>query len=87
MELQLALDLMGTFVFALSDTLAGVKRELDLFGVLVLSFAAGNAGGIIRDVVIASEPRTGADLRRSGERTRPPAQGSGASRRGGLTAR
>jgi len=40
----------GTFVFALSGALVGVKRELDLFGVLVLSFAAGNSGGITRDV-------------------------------------
>ena len=35
-KLPLVLDLMGTFVFALSGALAGVKRELDLFGVLVL---------------------------------------------------
>jgi hypothetical protein len=32
----------GTFVFALSGAMAGVKRKLDLFGVLVLSFAAAN---------------------------------------------
>ena len=44
--LLLVLDLVGTFVFALSGAAAGVKRRLDLFGVLVLSFAAGNAGGI-----------------------------------------
>jgi uncharacterized membrane protein YeiH len=55
-KLPLALDLVGTFVFALSGALAGVKRELDLFGVLVLSFAGGNAGGITRDVVIGAVP-------------------------------
>jgi uncharacterized membrane protein YeiH len=54
--LQFALDLAGTFVFALSGGIAGVKRKLDLFGVLVLSFAAANAGGIIRDVVIGAIP-------------------------------
>jgi uncharacterized membrane protein YeiH len=54
--LPLVLDLMGTFVFALSGALAGVKRKLDLFGVLVLSFAAGNAGGITRDVLIGAVP-------------------------------
>ena len=42
-KLPLVLDLTGTFVFALSGGLAGVKRELDLFGVLVLSFAAANS--------------------------------------------
>jgi uncharacterized membrane protein YeiH len=54
--LPLVLDLMGTFVFALSGALAGVKRKLDLFGVLVLSFAAGNSGGIARDVLIGAVP-------------------------------
>jgi len=44
-DLPLVLDLTGTFVFALSGALAGARRELDLFGVLVLSFAAGNSGG------------------------------------------
>ena len=38
--LLLVLDLVGTFVFALSGAVAGVKHRLDLFGVLVLSFAA-----------------------------------------------
>lgn len=55
-RLPLVLDLTGTFVFALSGALAGVKRELDLFGVLVLSFVAGNAGGITRDVLIGAVP-------------------------------
>jgi uncharacterized membrane protein YeiH len=55
-KLPLVLDLTGTFVFALSGALAGVKRELDLFGVLVLSFAAGNSGGIARDVLIGAVP-------------------------------
>ena len=55
-KLPLVLDLTGTFVFALSGALAGVKRELDLFGVLVLSFAAGNSGGITRDLLIGVVP-------------------------------
>src|SRR6266566_9556659 len=52
----LVLDLVGTFVFALSGATAGVKHRLDLFGVLVMSFAAGNAGGIARDLVIGAVP-------------------------------
>ncbi len=51
-----AFDLAGTFVFALSGATAGVKHRLDLFGVLVLSFAAGNSGGIARDVMIGAVP-------------------------------
>ncbi|MBS1819231.1 MAG: trimeric intracellular cation channel family protein [Acidobacteria bacterium] len=53
---QLALDLAGTFVFALSGAMAGVRRKLDLFGVLVLSFAAANTGGVLRDVLIGAVP-------------------------------
>lgn len=54
--LLVAFDLGGTFVFALSGATAGVKHRLDLFGVLVLSFAAGNSGGIARDVMIGAMP-------------------------------
>jgi uncharacterized membrane protein YeiH len=50
------LDLAGTFVFALSGATAGVKHRLDLFGVLVLSFAAANTGGITRDLLIGAVP-------------------------------
>lgn len=52
----LVLDLAGAFVFALSGAWVGVKHRLDLFGVLVLSFAAANAGGITRDVLIGAVP-------------------------------
>ena len=52
----LVLDLIGTFVFALSGGMAAVKERLDLFGVLVLSFAAGSAGGIMRDLLVARTP-------------------------------
>lgn len=56
MSLLLVLDLVGTFVFAISGATAGVTRRLDMFGILVLSFVAGNAGGIARDVLIGSVP-------------------------------
>ncbi len=55
-SLPYALDLAGTFVFALSGAMAGVKHRLDVFGVLVLSFAAANAGGITRDLLIGAVP-------------------------------
>jgi uncharacterized membrane protein YeiH len=52
----LVLDLLGTFVFALSGGAAAVKERLDMFGVLVLSFAAASAGGITRDLLIGATP-------------------------------
>lgn len=50
------LDLAGTFVFAISGAVAAVNRRLDIFGILVLSFVAGNFGGIARDVLIGAVP-------------------------------
>ena len=52
-DLLLVLDLAGTFVFAISGAMLGVRRNLDIFGILVLSFAASSAGGIARDLLIA----------------------------------
>ena len=52
----LVFDLVGTFVFALSGAMAGVRQRLDLFGVLALSFAAASAGGIMRDLLIGAVP-------------------------------
>ena len=50
------LDFVGTFVFALSGAVAAVRRELDLFGVLVLSLVAAITGGILRDLLIGAVP-------------------------------
>ena len=58
-SLVLVLDLCGTFVFAVSGAMAAIKHKLDIFGVLVLSFAAANVGGIIRDLLIGAVPPPG----------------------------
>jgi len=50
------LDLGGTFVFAISGGVAAVHRRLDIFGIVVLSFVAGNFGGIGRDLLIGVVP-------------------------------
>lgn len=57
--LVLVLDLCGTFVFALSGAMVGIKHRLDVFGVLVLSYAAANVGGILRDLLIGAVPPPG----------------------------
>ncbi|MGH1569473.1 trimeric intracellular cation channel family protein [Methylobacterium sp. P31] len=50
------LDLVGTFVFAVSGAALGVEKDLDLFGVLVLAFVTAVVGGITRDVLIGAIP-------------------------------
>jgi uncharacterized membrane protein YeiH len=54
--LLLTLDLVGTFVFAISGAALGVRSRLDVFGVSVLAFVAGNAGGLTRDLLIGAVP-------------------------------
>src|SRR5689334_13750326 len=54
--LVLALDLGGTFAFALSGAMAGIRQRLDIFGVMVVSFAASTFGGVARDVLIGAVP-------------------------------
>ncbi len=54
--LLLVLDLVGTFVFALSGAMAAVRRQLDMFGVQMVAFAAAVSGGIARDVLIGAVP-------------------------------
>ena len=46
----LTFDLIGTFVFALSGGVLAVRKQLDLFGVLVLACAAAVSWGVITQV-------------------------------------
>jgi uncharacterized membrane protein YeiH len=55
-SLTLALNLMGTFAFGLSGGILAVRKQMDLFGVLVLSVATGLGGGILRDIVLGHIP-------------------------------
>jgi len=50
------IDLAATFVFAISGAIQGVRHRLDLFGVLVVAWAAAVAGGLARDVLIGAVP-------------------------------
>lgn len=50
------LDLCGTVAFAFSGAMAGIRRKLDVFGILVLSFIASSFGGISRDLLIGATP-------------------------------
>jgi uncharacterized membrane protein YeiH len=51
---QLALDLVGVFVVALSGGLVAVKKRFDLVGVIALACVAGLGGGVVRDVLIGA---------------------------------
>ena len=50
------LDLVGSFVFAISGALVAVRKERDVFGVMVLAGVTGLGGGFLRDVLIDATP-------------------------------
>ncbi len=58
-DLQLVLDLVGVFAFALSGGLVAVRKGFDLVGVLVLAWLTGLGGGMVRDVIIGAVPPVG----------------------------
>lgn len=51
-----ALDLLGTVAFAASGALAGVRRGMDLFGVVVLGMVTATGGGVVRDLLLNDTP-------------------------------
>lgn len=50
------LDLLGTFVFAITGGLKAVKYNLDILGIIVLSIIVGVGGGVIRDLILGYNP-------------------------------
>ena len=56
MSLLYALDLIGTAAFAASGAYAGIRREMDLFGVMVLGMVTATGGGTLRDILLGDTP-------------------------------
>jgi uncharacterized membrane protein YeiH len=56
MTLLYVLDLIGTAAFAASGAWAGIRREMDLFGVVVLGLVTAIGGGTLRDILLGSLP-------------------------------
>jgi uncharacterized membrane protein YeiH len=55
--LLLALDLSGTFVFAVNGALTGLRAaRLDIIGMVTLGIVTAVGGGIVRDVLIGAVP-------------------------------
>lgn len=53
------LDLIGTFVFALSGAVAAKQKGLDIFGIFFIAFTVACGGGIVRDLCIGAIPPAG----------------------------
>jgi uncharacterized membrane protein YeiH len=55
-HLLFAVDIAGTFVFAVEGAMAAVNGNLDLIGVMTLAFSTALGGGIVRDVLLGALP-------------------------------
>lgn len=56
MDIILALDYIGTGVFAISGALAAMNKRFDLFGIIILATVTAVGGGSLRDVLIGRTP-------------------------------
>jgi len=56
MTIIFLLDLLGTAVFAATGALAAGRKDLDLFGVLVLGMVTAIGGGTLRDLTLGLTP-------------------------------
>lgn len=51
-----ALDIVGTFAFAITGCFKAIKHELDILGLIILGLMTGIGGGIVRDVILGVQP-------------------------------
>lgn len=56
MNIIYILDLIGTAAFAASGAWVGVRKHMDLFGVLVLGMVTAVGGGTLRDLLLGDIP-------------------------------
>jgi uncharacterized membrane protein YeiH len=56
MNILYVLDLIGTAAFAASGAWVGVRKHMDLFGVLVLGIVTAVGGGTLRDLLLGDIP-------------------------------
>lgn len=47
-----SLDLLGTVVFAITGLLAASRKQLDLFGAIVIAMVTAIGGGTLRDLIL-----------------------------------
>lgn len=52
------IDFLGTIAFAISGVLAGLRKRLDIFGILIVAVVTSVGGGTLRDVLIGKTPVT-----------------------------
>lgn len=52
----LIIELIGTIAFSISGAMVGIRKKMDIFGVLVLGVVTAVGGGMMRDVILGKTP-------------------------------
>lgn len=52
------IEICGTIAFAISGALVAMKKDMDFFGVMILSGVTAIGGGILRDLLVGNIPPT-----------------------------
>lgn len=55
-NLMSVFEIIGSIAFAISGSMLAIKKEMDLFGILILGIVTSVGGGAIRDIVIGNTP-------------------------------
>ena len=55
-SLMSVFEIIGSIAFAISGSMLAIKKEMDLFGILILGIVTSVGGGAIRDIVIGNTP-------------------------------
>lgn len=56
MDVLYFFDLFGTFAFAVSGAILGIKKDMDIYGMFILAISVGVGGGTMRDVLLSRTP-------------------------------
>ena len=51
-----AIEIIGTIAFASSGAMLSIRKNLDIFGVVVLGLCVAVGGGIVRDIILGLTP-------------------------------
>lgn len=52
----LILELIGTVAFSISGAMTAMKKNMDIFGVMILGLTTAVGGGVIRDLILGVTP-------------------------------
>lgn len=50
------LEILGTMAFSVSGAMTGIRKSMDMFGVMILGVTTAVGGGMLRDIVLGAHP-------------------------------